>query len=612
MAAGSPRRVACLLICLCLFGCGKEAPAEPDSDGDGPCVDEDGDLHGEGCSLGPDCDDSAATGVYCDSGCFTAKRDADNDGHPEVGGELFSICAFMSGYSGLEALDDCDDSDGRHWSDCGACSDTDDDGFGTACDYGADCDPSNPNVWSRCDTCRDADHDGAFVGCNVYATVNEDCDERDPLTHPGAVDFPDNARAEDCQGFSEPNATSGDGIYVSSDCGDDEQGTFEAPFCTLTAALAASYPPGSSVFVAAGQYAMPDTVSSVRIFGGYATGWFLRSPSRMATSFTSTTGVVLENVLIHNATLFYTSDCEGCSALTVGNGGAQLADFDIAVESAAATCTSIAVRDGDAVLVRAKVLGSDCVSHRAVVQDDHATVIWQSEIQAGSPGNVTQQPVAFRGTGNLVVGESVLHAEGAHATAIQTFAGADIDIRAARISAAGVEDVSQAIEHAGSSLRIVNSLLEVTSSPGTAFGLGIDAGTATILHTNIATTGVGATAIRIGSSGVVRLINDVFAADGSAGSYGINVLATGSQVTVQTDDFQVSGAGATCAMLVEGICEDPVGVDGNIVSSGCDTPSTATCTRIDAGTALASEIIPSVDIDYEARDGWDIGAYELP
>ncbi|HSI04068.1 MAG TPA: putative metal-binding motif-containing protein, partial [Myxococcota bacterium] len=478
----------------------------------------------------------------------------------------------------------------------------------------SDCDHGNANVWVSCATCRDPDHDGAFAGCDAYTTVDEDCDERDPLIHPGAVDFPDNGIAEDCDGASEPHAADGVGIYVSSDCGSNEQGTMSAPFCTLTGALAASQQ-GSFIFVASGQYAMPDTVSSTRIFGGYLAGWTSRSPSRTATSFTNATefsGAVLDDVLIQHAIYFHTNDCNNCAALTVGNGGARLADFDVAMENTATDCSTVQVSTGDAVLVRVTVRGASCVNHRAVVQNDRDTVVWKSQIQAGSPGNVTQQPTVFWGGGGLTVGESTLAADGARATAIQTFSGAVVDLQSVRIDVEGVDGISGGVAHEGSSLRVVNSLLEVTSTAGTAFPLTVGSGMADIFHTNIEGTGVGATAVQIATTGVVRVINDVLTAVGSAGSYGLNIPNPGSQVSVVTNDFQVSGGGTTCAMLVEGICGDPIGVDGNIQSTGCELPLSTSCTRILAGTGLDDELTPRVDIDYATRFGWDIGAYDLP
>ena len=75
------------------------------------------------------------------------------------GASFFLLDDFLVGCSGADGdgdgfgpmLDaDCDDSDGRHWSDCGECVDADDDGFGDRCDQGPDCDDTDPDVFQGC------------------------------------------------------------------------------------------------------------------------------------------------------------------------------------------------------------------------------------------------------------------------------------------------------------------------------------------------------------------------------------------------------------------------------------------------------------------------------
>ncbi|MBX2798264.1 MAG: putative metal-binding motif-containing protein [Myxococcales bacterium] len=41
---------------------------------------------------------------------------------------------------------DCDDTDARHWSDCGLCVDADNDGYGLDCDLGDDCDDADAKI----------------------------------------------------------------------------------------------------------------------------------------------------------------------------------------------------------------------------------------------------------------------------------------------------------------------------------------------------------------------------------------------------------------------------------------------------------------------------------
>ena len=64
---------------------------------------------------------------------------------------------------------DCDDEDPRHWSDCGACIDTDDDGYGPGCDLGPDCgdEVPDPACEGRGPTGVAYDFDGAHPGLTL-------------------------------------------------------------------------------------------------------------------------------------------------------------------------------------------------------------------------------------------------------------------------------------------------------------------------------------------------------------------------------------------------------------------------------------------------------------
>jgi len=66
---------------------------------------------------------------------------------------------------GYGQLADCDDTDPRHFSDCGTCVDLDDDGYGEDCDLGADCDDTNPDARPGG---NDVDTNGVDEDCNNY------------------------------------------------------------------------------------------------------------------------------------------------------------------------------------------------------------------------------------------------------------------------------------------------------------------------------------------------------------------------------------------------------------------------------------------------------------
>ena len=65
---------------------------------------------------------------------------------------------------GVGANQDCDDSDPRHWFDCGVCVDADDDGYGSGCDLGPDCDDDNAKLNPAAD---DLTPNGVDENCDV-------------------------------------------------------------------------------------------------------------------------------------------------------------------------------------------------------------------------------------------------------------------------------------------------------------------------------------------------------------------------------------------------------------------------------------------------------------
>ena len=138
------------------------------------CVDGDGDGYGPNCALGPDCDNTPATGAACHAGCTVYYQDADWDGYGDAAVPI-ARCSqpYDLTYSYVEDSSDCDPTDWMHWSDCDLCLDADGDGYGENCDSGPDCNDSDPYAFESCATCADVDHDGWYVDCDVY-----------PMDHP--------------------------------------------------------------------------------------------------------------------------------------------------------------------------------------------------------------------------------------------------------------------------------------------------------------------------------------------------------------------------------------------------------------------------------------------
>jgi hypothetical protein len=175
-------------------------------------ADEDGfDRNELLCGFGPDCDDSAITGPSIfpgaadtvndgiDSNCDGVEvcyADVDGDGHGS-GRATLSSSLSCEGVAGVAPLpDDCDDTDPLVFpgssetpgdaidGDCDGREicfvDLDGDGFGTTALLTID--------GVACDTVPDA------------AFASGDCDDGDPLVHPGADEVVANQRDEDCDG----------------------------------------------------------------------------------------------------------------------------------------------------------------------------------------------------------------------------------------------------------------------------------------------------------------------------------------------------------------------------------------------------------------------------
>jgi alpha-tubulin suppressor-like RCC1 family protein len=185
------------------------APGDADHWADcGSCSDTDGDGYGPGCDLGSDCDDDPITGDSCNTGCATYYTDVDSDSYGDDA-QATVACVTPSGY--VDNNTDCAPADASHWSDCGVCSDSDGDNYGTGCDLGDDCDPADAIHWSDCSTCTgtgDVDGDGYGDGCNLA-----DCDDTAATGAPcydGCTTFYDDT---DADGYGNP-ATAADACSI--------------------------------------------------------------------------------------------------------------------------------------------------------------------------------------------------------------------------------------------------------------------------------------------------------------------------------------------------------------------------------------------------------------
>jgi len=138
------------------------------------------------------------------------------------------------------------------------------------------------------DTCESAcyldyDSDGYGDPNNARPSVSEecpegwtpdntDCDDANPIIHPGAMELPDDNVDQDCDGA---DATRSDeiGVFVAPTGDDGNPGTMAHPRQTIAAGIALAEATGKVVFVAAGDYTENPT-TSVSLFGGYeAAGW---------------------------------------------------------------------------------------------------------------------------------------------------------------------------------------------------------------------------------------------------------------------------------------------------------------------------------------------------
>ena len=218
---------------------------------------------------------------------------------------LILVVAFFGGCDCGDDDDDDDDNDDADDDDTGGCVDEDLDGYGENCPAGPDCNDYDPDTYQVLTGYTDQDGDGypgteaeVCAGDRLPAGTfpeSDDCDDTDPLTHPGATELPDDGVDQDCVG-GDFEASDDNGVFVDAATGlDTNPGTMAQPVLTITKGVLVSESAKAdlNVYIAQGTYD-EDVVTSVSLFGGYeSTGW-----TRDIDANTTTIQGVAEDVVI--------------------------------------------------------------------------------------------------------------------------------------------------------------------------------------------------------------------------------------------------------------------------------------------------------------------------
>lgn len=154
---------------------------------------------------GIECTDYDNDGYFLEQGCQTPIDCDDED--EKINPSADEICDDQKD-------NDCDGKIDSDDPDCEVCQDADKDGYKDSSCGGNDCDDRNPNIHpgaieicgngidedcSGADLtcpqgCTDNDHDGYGIGC----PLGDDCDDNNPNIHPGAREICGNGIDEDC------------------------------------------------------------------------------------------------------------------------------------------------------------------------------------------------------------------------------------------------------------------------------------------------------------------------------------------------------------------------------------------------------------------------------
>lgn len=113
--------------------------------------------------------------------------------------------------------------------------------------------------------CTDADGDG-FVGTGEACPTGPDCNDADPLIHPGALDIPGDGTSNACDGLVGRTIDAASGIFVSPTGREVASGAPDDPLQGLNAALGLARATGrSAVFMASGE--LPQVAVTVFVDG---------------------------------------------------------------------------------------------------------------------------------------------------------------------------------------------------------------------------------------------------------------------------------------------------------------------------------------------------------
>ena len=425
---------------------------------------------------------------------------------------LLTLPAFLLGTTCGDDDDDDDDNDdtGDDDDDDDSGDDDDDTGPTWTCFQDADLDTyGNPDVG------QDLGEEDCPDG---WVEDDSDCDDTDPLIHPGAVEYPDDGIDQDCDG-SDWTRSDANGVFVSTSGSDSNPGTMDQPKRTIAAAIALADANEVSVFIAEGQYD-ENLVTTVSLFGGYSDGDWSRDIDTnvthvMATGATAIRTAEGANVVIEG--LSATGDGENASGISVNRSTAIIARCK--ADGGTGHKGIIVSNDSFATIVECEIIGGSVQNSRGVwVTYGSDALVLRNDIRARTvDGTSYGADVMFASAtfvGNTISGEWGFHTYDSPATLINNV----------------IEGVNMGVDFVNGSFgTLVNNTIRADGDDGLTFGLYF-----------------------FNSSGIV--LNNVIVNDSPDYSYAVNVFSTGPTLSVTLVNNDIYGPDLHC--LVAGACND--------------------------------------------------------